>query len=84
MDKSPYESPKHPGPPASGPRRIGLAIVLGLLTIPAMAIAFFTTCLAGLAVTQDDTALFIGGIGALLAGAGMIYFIVRAARPQSN
>jgi hypothetical protein len=82
MDKNPYESPKHPGSPASPPRRIGLAIALGILTIPAMGIAFFSTCLATLVVTQSEAALWGGGVGAIAAGAGMIYLIVRAARPQ--
>jgi hypothetical protein len=80
MDKNPYESPQHPGSPASPPRRIGLAIVLGILTIPAMGIAFFSTCLATLAVTQSEAALWVGGVSALAAGAGMIYLTVRAAR----
>ena len=87
MDQNPYESPKHPGTPgkkpgspASPPRRIGLAIALGILTIPAMGIAFFSTCLATLAVTQSEAALWGGGVGALAAGAGMIYLTVRAAQ----
>lgn len=84
MDKNPYESPKHAGSPASGPRRIALAVVLGLLTIPAMGIAFFTTCLASFAVTESDLSFFVGAIGALLAGAGMVYCIVRAAQRRPD
>lgn len=83
MDENPYESPQHAGSPASGPRRVVLAIVLGLLTIPAMAIAFVATCTATFYRTASDAALYAGGIGALVAGAGMIYLTVRAARPKT-
>lgn len=78
MNENPYESPKQPNSPARGPRTMLLSIVLGLLTIPAMGIAFFTTCLASFAVTESDASLFLGAIGALAAGAAMIYFTVRA------
>jgi hypothetical protein len=84
MDENPYESPKHQGSPASGSRKMVLAIVLGILTIPAMGIAFFTTCLASFAVTQSDGSLIAGAIGAIAAGAAMVYFVVRAARRRPD
>lgn len=84
MDENPYESPKQPGSPTSGSRKLVLAIVLGILTVPAMGIAFFTTCLASFAVTQSDGSLIVGGIGALLAGIVMICFIVRAAKRRPD
>jgi len=86
MEPNPYESPKNPDPtkPKKVPAgRIGLAIVLGLLAIPAAVIACFTTCVAGYAITiGPNTAapLIAGVIAGIAAAVGMIYLAFRTAR----
>jgi len=85
MDPNPYESPKTPDPTKKkvSAGRMGTAVVLGLLTIPAAVIACFTTCLATGAMTNwsPSTAPFaVGGIFGIAAAAGMIYLAARAGR----
>lgn len=72
---------------------MALAIVLGILTLPAAGIAFFSTCLVtvlsidGSGVTPDE--MFSAGLGAgalagLLVASIMIYYAVRAGRVRSE
>lgn len=95
MDENPYESPTVPSGdvPSSLPaRRLALAIVLGILTLPAAGIAFFMTCF-GMVVSLERTdssfdEAFSIGLGAgslvgLIVAAVMIYFTVRAASRRS-
>lgn len=93
MDENPYESPQVPSeksPRHLPARRMALAIVLGILTLPAAGIAFFSTCLVTV-MSLDGTApngVFEAGVGVgALAGlcvAGvMIFFTFRAARRRS-
>ena len=90
MDQNPYESPKvadtaqKPGKLSGG--RFALAIVLGLLTVPAVGLAFFGTCLATFGITGFDTAPNVPWIGGLIGGTaaavGMIWLTMRVARPS--
>jgi hypothetical protein len=66
-------------------RQLALVVTLSLLTIPAVAISFFVTCLAtfgitGLDSTFPDAPLIVGSIFALIAGASMVYLMWRVAR----
>ena len=84
MDPNPYESPQkveHQKPAGKAPvRRVGLAILLGLLAVPASIIACFTTCLATYEATQSDNALIVGAVSGIAVAATMIFFAVRATR----
>ena len=90
MDSNPYESPQvaETGKKAHqlSTGRIMLAILLGLMTLPAAAIAFFATC----AVTMESTGFnstapwIVGTIGGLTAAAVMIFFTVRTARRSAK
>lgn len=94
MHENPYESPKVTSgdvPSHMPVRRLALAIVLGILTLPAAGIAFFMTCF-GMVVSLEgphglDKAFSVGlGAGSLvglIVAAVMIYFTVRAASRRS-
>jgi hypothetical protein len=95
MDENPYESPKvvsEKAPAHMPARRMTLAIVLGILTLPAAGIAFFTTCLVAVVATDgpgaspDDlftAGLSTGSVFGLIVVAVMSYFTIRAARRRS-
>jgi hypothetical protein len=84
MDPNPYESPQKvelQKPAGKVPvRRVGLAVALGLLAVPAAIIACFTTCLATYEATQSDNALIVGAVFGIAVAVTMIYLAVRAAR----
>jgi hypothetical protein len=85
MDPNPYETPKHVEPgksPGKAPvRRAGLAMVLGLLAIPAAGIAFFATCTVSSAVSGQnyEVPLVVGAGCGIAVAVAMFYYSARAA-----
>ncbi|QDU31715.1 hypothetical protein ETAA8_68750 [Anatilimnocola aggregata] len=84
MDPNPYESPERPDQSTKVPaRRQGVVIALGVLAIPAGAIAFFTTCVATLEVAPgsgDELPLLMGVVGGAATIALMIFLMVLASK----
>ena len=79
--QNPYESPRSPDRPKGSLGRKLAAVALGILSIPAAAIAFFTTCL----MTYEGTRLevfpwIVGAIAAVAVGGPFIYVIIRLLR----
>ena len=87
---NPYESPpiKSDGEPAFSVVKILVMVVLGILLVPAAAIAFFATCLGTVAVMEGpgnlDAAFITGMSIGSLVGLGTIgggtYLLIRLAR----
>lgn len=74
---------ENPAPKSSPGGRMALAIILGLLALPAAAIACFATCLmtaetAGWGANQGP--VWVGGIFAVLTLAAMFYLAIRIGR----
>jgi hypothetical protein len=79
MTEKPAKQPLTPIDKPGKGRKIAVAIVLGILTIPAAAIAFFASCLASLQL-GDNAAMVIGGVCAVLTIVGMVVLILKINR----
>jgi hypothetical protein len=85
MDPNPYETPKHVESEKSVAKpskpRPGMALLMGLLAIPAAIVAFCTTCTATASVVGDldPLSLFVGGFFGIVVAGLMFYSAARAA-----
>lgn len=80
--QNPYESPNSPNAPRKySAGRTALALILGILALPAAGIAFFATCASTYNFNKPEfTPWILGLLAGAAVGAPMIFLMIRLLR----